>query len=150
METFSIAPAATRALWVVPAIVVLVLALVGLLLGRSLVASRSAHFVVSPDGLQLRGDWYGRTVPWTELRGQDARRVEFAAEPGLVPRRRTMGTGLPGYQAGWFRLQNGERALLFLTDRQRAVYVPTTAGYSLLVSPADPDAFLAALRDGSR
>lgn len=57
-----------------------------------------------------------------------------------------MGTGLPGYQAGWFRLTNGERALLYLTDRRRAVYVPTTAGYSVLLSPAEPDAFVSALR----
>ena len=61
------------------------------------------------------------------------------------------GTGLPGYQAGWFRLRNGEKALVYLTDRGRAVYVPTTAGYSVLLSPAEPDAFLAALRPiGSR
>lgn len=150
METFSIAPAATRALWVVPAVVALVLVLVALLLGRSLVASRSAQFIVSPAGLQLQGDWYGRTIPWTQLRGRDARRVELAAEPGLAPRWRTMGTGLPGFQAGWFRLRNGERALLYLTDRQRAVYVPTTAGYSLLVSPADPEAFVAAVRAAAR
>ena len=63
---------------------------------------------------------------------------------------RRMGTGLPGYQAGWFRLRNGEKALLYLTDRARAVYIPTTAGYSLLLSPADPDGFLSQLRSLSR
>jgi hypothetical protein len=78
-----------------------------------------------------------------------ARRVDFAATPELRPGRRTMGTGLPGYQSGWFRLANGEKALLYLTDRRRAVYVPTSAGYSLLLSPDDPDAFLEALRSGS-
>ena len=57
-----------------------------------------------------------------------------------------MGTGLPGYQSGWFRLRNGERALLYLTDRTRAVYVPTTAGFSVLLSPAEPDRFIAALQ----
>lgn len=57
-----------------------------------------------------------------------------------------MGTGLPGYQSGWFRLANGERALLYLTDRSKAVHVPTTLGYSLLLSPDDPDAFLSALK----
>jgi hypothetical protein len=56
-----------------------------------------------------------------------------------------MGTGLPGYQAGWFRLRNGEKALVYLTDRRRAVYVPTTAGYDVLLSPEDPDGFLRAL-----
>jgi hypothetical protein len=58
---------------------------------------------------------------------------------------RTLGTGLPGYKAGWFRLGNGEKALVYLTDLERAVYVPTRAGYSLLLSPADPQAFLNAL-----
>jgi Leu/Phe-tRNA-protein transferase len=57
-----------------------------------------------------------------------------------------MGTGLSGYQAGWFRLANGEEALVYLTDRRRAVFVPTTAVYSVRLSPADPDAFLSALR----
>ncbi len=47
--------------------------------------------------------------------------------------------------AAW-GLGNGEKALLYLTDRKRAVYIPTTAGYSLLLSPADPDGFLSRLR----
>jgi hypothetical protein len=55
---------------------------------------------------------------------------------------------LPGYASGWFDLASGESALLYLTDRQRAVYVPTDLGFSLLLSPRDPDAFLAALRRG--
>jgi hypothetical protein len=57
-----------------------------------------------------------------------------------------MGTGLPGYAAGWFRLTNGERALLYVTTRERVLYVPTQAGYALLLSPSDPDGMLADLR----
>ena len=71
--------------------------------------------------------------------------MNFGASPELLPARRTMGTGLPGYQSGWFRLKNGEKALLYLTDRTKAVYVPTTEGYGLLLSPDDPDGFLGAL-----
>jgi hypothetical protein len=43
-------------------------------------------------------------------------------------------------------LKNGERVLVYLTDDRRAVYVPTSAGYSVLLSPREPDQFLAALR----
>ena len=146
METFPIAPAATRALWFVPLLLAVILVPVAVLIGGTLAGARAARFDVSPAGLRLHGDWYGRTIPSGQIRGQDAKRVDFAAEPGLAPRWRTMGTGLPGYQAGWFRLRNGEKALLYLTDRSRAVYVPTTAGYSLLLSPADPERFLSALR----
>jgi hypothetical protein len=57
-----------------------------------------------------------------------------------------MGTGLPGYSAGWFSLRNGEKALLFVTDRSRVVRIPTRDGYSLMVSPRHPQAFMEALR----
>jgi hypothetical protein len=150
METFSIAPAATRALWIVPIFLAIVLVPIIVLVCSSLVAAQAARFEVSAVGLRLHGDWYGRTIPSSQIRGQDAKRVDFAIEPELAPKWRTMGTGLPGYQAGWFKLRNGEKALLYLTDRSRAVYVPTTAGYSLLLSPADPDRFLSAVRGVAR
>jgi hypothetical protein len=150
METFPIAPAATRALWFIPVLLVAVLVPVLVLVGVSLMGARHARFEVSSAGLRLQGDWYSRTIPAGQIRGQAAKRVDFAAEPALAPKIRTMGTGLPGYQAGWFRLRNGEKALLYLTDRSRAVYLQTTAGYSVLVSPADPDAFLSAIRAVAR
>ena len=53
---------------------------------------------------------------------------------------------MPGYNAGWFRLKNGSKALLALTDRSSVVYIPTTEDYSILLSVADPEAFLAAAR----
>jgi hypothetical protein len=142
VQTFAIAPAGMKALW----LVLLVLASIAALLTLTMVGARTARFELSDEGLRLRGDLYGRVIPASELRGSAARRVDFGTMPELTPARRTLGTGLPGYQAGWFRLRNGEKALLYLTDRNRAVYVPTTAGYSVLLSPADPDAFLAALR----
>ena len=39
----------------------------------------------------------------------------------------------------------GEKALVYLTDWSRVVYVPTDGGYALLLSPTDPDGLLAAL-----
>jgi Bacterial PH domain len=147
MESFSIAPATGRALWLFLLLPGFVLIVVIGLLGVTLAGARSARFEVSPDGLRLRGDFYGRLIPINQLQvsGAGARRIDFAESPGLSPQRRTMGTGLPGYQSGWFRLKNGESALLYLTDRSRAVYVPTTNGYSVVVSPADPERFVTAL-----
>ncbi len=68
-----------------------------------------------------------------------------ASNPGTSRSSRTNGIGLPNYQSGWFRLANGSAALLFVTDWSRAVVVPTTEHFDLLVSPADPQAFLTAL-----
>jgi hypothetical protein len=146
MQVFAIAPASTKAIWVIGGAAFAGMALLLGVLGAAAFAARGAQFEVSQEGLRLKGDVYGQFIPANELRVDTATRVDFVATPDLVPRRRTLGTGLPGYQAGWFRLANGEKALVYLTDRSRAVYVGTTAGFALLVSPADPEGFLAALR----
>ena len=145
MNVFPIAPAESRYLWfLIPVVLVVVVAMA--LLAISVRGAHASRFEIRPDGLQLSGDLYGRLVPRAQIRVDQARRVNLTHEDGLRPRRRRVGTALPGYQAGWFRLRNGEKALLYLTDRRRAVYIPTTAGYSLLLSPADPDGFLTRLR----
>jgi Bacterial PH domain len=146
MHEFLIAPPTDRVMWFIFLVPGLILFLVIALLGAAVAGARSARFEVSPAGLRLRGDLYGRFIPADRLRGASAARVDFAAAPELTPRQRTMGTGLPGYRSGWFRLRNGEKALLYLTDMSRAVYIPTTEGYSVLLSPAEPDQFLSALR----
>ncbi len=53
---------------------------------------------------------------------------------------------MPGYRAGWFRLANGEKALLYVTDPHKVAYVPTRAGYSLLLSVDRPTEFVERLR----
>jgi hypothetical protein len=150
MHVFTIAPAGMKPLWALLPVALILIAVFSLL-AVSVWGSRGARFEVSAAGLQLSGDLYGRFIPAESLRLDAARRVDLAAAPHLQPKRRTLGTGLPGYQSGWFRLANGESALLYLTDRRKAVYLPTAFGYSLLISPDDPDAFVSALRAlGSR
>jgi hypothetical protein len=145
MNVFPIAPAESRYLWFLIPVIVLLLGGVALLV-TSVRGAHASRFEIRADGLRLGGDLYGRLVPKSQLRLELARRVDLGREEELRPKSRRMGTALPGYQAGWFRLRNGEKALLYLTDRTRAVYIPTTAGYSLLLSPADPDGFLSQLR----
>jgi hypothetical protein len=146
-EVFHIVPASARWIWVLLLALPLVV-IVGTLaiVGVSLRGSRNASFEVHSDGLRLRGDLYGREVPASQLRGGAARVVNLDQERSLRPRAKTMGTAVPGYRSGWFRLANGEKALLYLTDTRHAVYVPTRAGYSLLLSVDRPTEFVERLR----
>ena len=145
MEVFTIAAANTKMIWLIGLIPLSVLLLVGAILGASVNGARNSTFEVSSEGLRIRGDWYGRVIPANHLVPDTARRVDLATSPELTPVRRTMGTGLPGYQAGWFRLRNGDSALLYLTDRSKAVYVQTTEGYGVMLSPSEPEKLIAAL-----
>lgn len=114
----------------------------------SLLSAHTARFEVSPAGLRLRGDFYGRLIPAEALRLDEARAVDLQTDPALAPRSRLVGMGTlaPGYRAGWFRLLDGERALLYVTDPKRVLYLPTTSGYVVMMSVADPGALLASLK----
>jgi hypothetical protein len=56
------------------------------------------------------------------------------------------GIWLPGYKAGWFRLERGNRAVAFVTDETHVLYIPTFDGFSLMLSTPDPQKLLDALR----
>jgi hypothetical protein len=146
---YSIVPAGRAPLWFFFGIAVLLLGVMALL-GATVVGSRFSRFEVSDSALRLRGDVYGRAIPFDRLVADRIRVVNLALEPSLRPRSKRVGTSLPGYQAGWFRLDNGEKALLYLTDRTRAVYIPTRDGYSVLLSPHDPDGMVKELRERAK
>ena len=146
MQTFQIAPARMRAMWMLLPIVAIPLVIVTIVFLGSIIGMKRARFEVSTDGLRLVGDLYGRTISAADLRGGSAKRVDISRGSEFQPTWRTWGTGLPGYRAGWFRLRNGEKALLYVTDPSKAVYVPTRLDYVVMLSPDDADGFLSAIR----
>jgi len=89
---------------------------------------------------------YGRSIPLTSLKLDSSRIVDLATEIDLSLKRRTNGIGLPNYAAGWFKLRNGEKALAFVTDKQKVLYLPTREGYSILISVVEPIKILDALK----
>lgn len=147
-QVFPITPGGSAPVWFGFGMAVFLLGLTGLMLYLAW-GSRHARVEVSPAGLRVVGDLYGRPVPREVLRLDDARQLDLRADREHQPVLRTNGTGLPGYLAGWFRLRNGEKALVFLTERSRVLYVPTTAGYSVVLSLENPQEVLDALRGHS-
>ena len=142
-QIFHIAPASVRPIWFLVPVLILVI-VVGsgtVILGASVRGARSTTFELSDEGLRVHGDVYGRLIPSREIRGADAARVDISNGPFRLTAR-TIGTALPGYRSGWFRLANGEKALVYVTDPSRVVHVPTAAGYSLLLSVAETDQFV--------
>ena len=145
MEVFPIVPAGAKPLWFIGA-VGLVLGLVLIMLAWVAWSSRHSRVEVTNESLRLVGDLWGRSIPLRSLDLAAAEVLTLDATSAYRPVSRTFGTGMPGYASGWLRLHNGEKALAYLTTRSRVVHIPTSDGYSLLLSVADPDALLGALR----
>jgi hypothetical protein len=104
------------------------------------------EFEVDANELYVHGDLFSRRIPRSAIRTDEVRRLSGDDYRTYEPVIKTCGTGLPGYLSGWFRLRNREKAFIFVTDSKRAVYIPASIGYSLLLTPEDPDGFIAALR----
>lgn len=142
---FPMIPAASKSLWF---FAIISLILVGALLLMVWLAWSMQHvrFTVSKDGLRLQGDLFGRTVPLKSLKLDEAVVTNLSTDKEHQPKWRTMGTALPGYAAGWFKLRNGEKALLFVTDKTRVARIPTTEGYSVMLSVSEPATLIDALK----
>ena len=146
MDVFPIVPTSAKVAWIF-GVVSLVLIVVVVLMAWLAYSSNHCRVEVFEDRVRLVGDLWGRTISRTKLKAEEGRIVNLDEESGLQMRRRTWGTYVPGYATGWYRLKNGEKALLYVTKRDRVVYLPTTDGYSLLLSVTDPQRLLAAIRE---
>jgi hypothetical protein len=144
-KVFGITPASSAPYIFILVFSVVLLALIGLFIyiGYS---ARYLSFQLNDDGLRIGPGLYGRFIPREQIDAGGVRVVDLNVETNLKPKRRTNGVGMPGYAAGWFKLQNDEKALMFVTDRSRVVYLPTRQGYSLLMSTPEAEEFAELIR----
>ena len=144
-EIFPIVPASAKPIWFI-AIILVILATICALLAYTAYSARHSRIEIGNGQLDLVGDLWARSIPIHSLQLEGARVLDLGKSSDYAPRFRTLGTGLPGYASGWFRLRNGEKALAYLTRRDSVLYLPTSQGYSLLLSAERPQELLAALR----
>ncbi len=127
--------------------IAITLAPVGALLFYVAASSQHSFIEVNHDMLRVRRDLFGRRVATSTLKLAQARVVNLIESKPLQPRWRLFGTAVPGYLSGWFKLHDGRRALLFVTNQERVVCVPWRDGRLLLVSVIEPEQFLERLRE---
>ena len=106
-------------------------------------------FTVDHDALEIHGDISNRRMDRSALLIGAARRLpraEYQSE--MRPVLKMNGVGAPGYLSGWFRLRNGQKAFIYVTDAEKIVLVPTVDDYVVMLTPDDPDGLLQAIMGG--
>lgn len=148
MQVFTVLPTGAKLtwLWAVLAGGTLVFVLgIGVAVYAT-VTCRDARLEVGNGRLSIKAGFYSRTVPVWDLDLDAARVVDLTREQELALRKKRNAVNLPGFKGGWWRTADGRKALAFVSDPTRVALVPTRLDYLLLVSLADPEAFLDALR----
>lgn len=104
---------------------------------------------ISQDRLQIHSLRHGRDVSLKSLIPSEARMLKWS---DIRIRARLNGNSGSGPKMGWFKINDGEKALLIVTDvteLSQVVYLPTQKDYSILLTLDRPREFLAALSETS-
>lgn len=97
------------------------------------------------DGLHLRHGLFRHEVPVAALDPGAWRRLDLDQERALRPLWRTMGTGLPRFRGGWYRLRDRRRAFVLVNRWAPAWAFEPADGPVVLVTPARGEALMAAI-----
>lgn len=98
---------------------------------------------VYADHLKAGGGLYKVKIPLKQI--ESGRASILTSAEGSRPGWRLNGIGIPGYCQGWFSGPRSKKVFAVLTSRKNIVYVPTSAGFDLMLTPDDPESFLRAL-----
>jgi len=144
-KVFGIVPAASGVypfIWGLSVFIALLcLGVIGVLVSFGYQVKHIA-FTVNDHGLRISPGIYSRFIPREDISIAGVKVINLNVDSEYKPKWRTNGAGLPGYSAGWFKLQNKEKALLFVTDRSSVVYIPTNKDYSVLLSVREAGEFI--------
>lgn len=121
----------------------IVLITAALIAGLGLWQLASVRMRLDATSLTVGGGLYCVSVPLDRVI-EGGVEIEPAESDAL--RLRTNGIGMPGLLLGWFDLRGGGKAFVAITDSAKVVRIPTRIGYTILVSPDDPDAVVDRLR----
>lgn len=97
--------------------------------------------------LKISASLNTQTIAVDQLDLEHARTVDLDMHADLRPWMKSMGTALPGLKAGHFRLRDGRKAFVLVTERHRVLVLPRRDGKLILLSLEKPQALLSALNE---
>lgn len=127
--------------WIIIAVIVgvIVFALIAILLPVMLFSIRVGNdeiLIAAPPLMKFR-------VRKSDI--ESATVISLSKCPELHPKIRLYGIGLPGWRVGWYRLNNGSKAFVALSQEDRVLLLRMRGGELVLLAPNKFSEFLAVL-----
>jgi hypothetical protein len=109
--------------------------------------SNYARYEISANSLRLYG-LYGKNIKKEFIIRDGIRIINLNEKSEYTPYLRTNAIGFPRYFEGWFRLRNREKALVLIRGKtKKAVYIPTTKNFSIILGTENPESLVKSLND---
>lgn len=144
-KVFQIVPSSMVSIWVFAILVLFLIAML-VMFARFAYWSKSTSFTVTGDSLVINGGPYGTEIPLSQLDLSAMQIVDLKSAPQDRLKNRSNGIAMPGYRSGWFSSKSGEKSLVFLTDLEKVLLIPTRDDFVLLLSVKSADEFVEVLK----
>lgn len=116
-------------------ILIIVLVLIGFFTGI-IYFSGKPSVDIGNGFFSIKSLFYGKSISIGEINVDGIKQLNLNNDRDYNIKFRTNGIGLPNYYVGWMELNNGNKALVYLTDKTNVVLIPTN-DYDVLISTDD-------------
>jgi hypothetical protein len=124
-------------------VLLIILVLLGLFIGI-IFAIKNTSISINEKDIVIKSFLYGRKIPINDILLNEVQTINLKQNNDFNVSIRTNGIGLPNFLSGWMRLNNGQKALAFLTDKENVLLMPTK-DFILLFSMEKTEEFITKL-----
>jgi len=119
--------------------------LIGLIIGF-IFSMKHTSISIKNNEVIIKTFLYGRTIPISEILINEIRTINLNQNNDYNISIRTNGIGLPNLYLGWMKLKNGKKALVYLTDKENVLLMPTK-DFIILFSMQRTEEFIKKIND---
>ena len=127
---------------IIPILIVILVSL-GLFIGI-VFAMKNTSISMDEKDIIIKSFLYGRKISINDVLLNEVQTVNLKQNNEFNVRIKTNGISLPNFLSGWMRLNNGQKALAFLTNRENVLLMPTK-NFVLLFSMEKTEEFITKL-----
>jgi len=104
--------------------IILIIILIGLIIGF-IFSMKHTNILLKNNEVEIKTFLYGRKIPIDDILINEVQIINLNQNSEYNVSIRTNGIGLPNFHLGWMKLKNGKKALVFLTNRENVLLMPT-------------------------
>jgi hypothetical protein len=124
--------------------IIMTLGIIGLMVGV-ISTSKNTSISIKNNEIIINSFMYGRKIPIENIFVNEIKRINLNDSEYNI-RIRTNGISLPYLKCGWMRLKNQQKALVYITDKENVLLMPTK-DFVVLFSMEKIDEFINKLKE---
>ena len=125
--------------YILPMIFILVI--IAALFAGIIFAAKNTSIAIKDNMLVINSFIYGLKIPIENILTNEIKTINLKTDKEYGVQIRTNGIALPGFVSGWMRLKNGKKALVFLTNPENVLLIPTN-DFLVMFSMKKTDEFI--------